>query len=462
MPAYDRYWRLGVAALLLLALLAAGLFAWYLVTGGSLERLLGSGITYTNTCQAIWIVLVLLTVVSHLAAARKRERARHAALRGDLSAMPPSRIALPDEQPTVAELRTPRSVVSADDAGLHFHRIGTRRHDVSVPWGEARLLEVWRTGTGRQGRRGFTLYGERARIEWSLPRDPQMRLQKQSDAEAVLLAAIHTRTGLIPRTLAPALRAPDTLPSEHTGPKLVGTIVVIVLALAPFALAAAALLLPLTTVLWLNAYVALTFVVVGLLMATATVQTLGELFRRTPLPDPGTILPPGMPPPDMMSGTGAYELRWRKRSLTWLGEASLGALFAGNAIPLIGILSGAEAAVAGDLMVILNLAVGGVAVLGLALLLDSAIGVHHTVRANAMGLTAGRQTLRWSDVEEVVAHAPRRAVEEFKVVGGEGDVTIEWPAKVRAKPRPGAQPITPGELAALVVARSGKALRVEE
>lgn len=463
MPAYDRYWRFGVAAMVLLACLGAGLFAWYLLTGGSLEQLLGPGITPSNTCGAVWGVLVLGTVVSHLAAARNRERARHAALRGDLAAMSPSRIELREEHATVAELRTARGVVSADDAGMHYWRHGRGDRTVTVPWGEARLLEVWLTGdTGRQGRRGFTLYGQGNRIEWWLPRDRQMRLQKQSDAEAVLLAAIHTRTGLVPRTLAPALRAPDARPAEREGPKPLGTILAVVFALVPFVAAAATLEMPLTTEPALNAYVAITFGVLGLLVVIASVQTLSELFNRTPLPDPGMILSPGMPPPDMTGGTGAYELRWRKRSLTWLGEASLGALFAGNAIPLVGILSGAEAFVAGDLTVILNFAVGGVALLGLALLLDSACGVHHTVRANATGLTARRQTLRWADVEEVVARVPGRTVADFKVVGDAGDVTIEWPARVCATRHAGVQAISPSELAALVVVRSGKALRVEE
>lgn len=63
---------------------------------------------------------------------------------------------------------------------------------------------------------------------------------------------------------------------------------------------------------------------------------------------------------------------------------------------------------------------------------------------------------------DVVACVPGRTATGFKVVGDAGEVTIEWSAKVHGAPRRGAQAVTPSELAALVVARSGKALRVED
>lgn len=460
MPVYDRYWHLGVAALALLGCLGAGLGAWYLATGGSLEQLLGPGITYSNTCQTIWIVLVLWMVISQLAAARRRDLARHAALGGDLSAMPLSRIVPGDATAALSpELLTARGIVSADDAGLHFHRIGTRKRDKSVPWGEARLLEVWLSGSGRQRARGFTLYGERTEIEWSLPRGRQARTQKQSDIEAALLAAIHAHTGLSPRTLAPALRAPDSRPAERAGPKPRGIVLLIVVMLLPFVAAAATLLLPLTTVPALNAYTALTFGMLGLLLVIASVQALGELFHRTPIPDPGAILPPEMPTLDT-PGAGVYALRWRVPARTRLAEAALGTLFAGNVVPLLAVMVGAGPA--DGVSPILNFALGGMVLLGALLLAGAARSGRHTIIAEATGLRSGRQTLRWDEVDEVVARVPSRTAVGFKVVGDEGEVTIEWPAKVHTAPRSGAQAITPGELAALVVARSGKALRVED
>lgn len=462
MPVYDRYWRLGVAALVALACLGAGLDAWYLATGGTLEQLLGPSITFSNTCNAVWIVVILCwMVISQLAAARKRERARYAALRGNLDAMPPSRIVPRQVNVVTAELHTARGVVNADDAGLHFHRIGTRKHDKSVPWSEARLLEVWRTSVGQWPVRGFTLYGERAKIEWSLPRIARQRLREQTDAEVALLAAIHSRTGLDPRTLAPALRVPDTRPAERAGPKLPGTILSVVIALLPFAAAAATLLLPLTTKPALNAYIALSFAALGLLIAVAAVQALAELFQHSPIAEPGAILPPGVPPPDM-SGTGVYALRWRERARTRLGEVALGLLLVGNVVSLVYlVVLGAETPGADDVKRVLFFALVSVVLLGALLLLVAPFTGSGRITADATGLTAGKQTLRWAAVEEVVARVPNRGAAGFKVVGGEGEVTIEWPAKVHARPQPGAQAVTPGELAALVVARSGKALRVE-
>lgn len=463
MPTYDRYWRLGVAALLLLAAGGAGIIVWYVLTGQPLERLFGPGITYSNTCQVVWAVMVLCVVVPHLMDARKRDRARVAALRGNLDAMPPSRIVTGDTATaaTTAELLTARGVVSADEVGLHFRRAYRRRRTTSVPWGEARLLEVWLSGSGRQRVRGFTLYGERTKIEWSLPRGRQARTQKQSDIEAALLAAIHAHAGLSPRTFAPALqRRPAARPAGRAGPKPLGTILTVVIMLLPFAVAAAALLLPLTTEPGLNAYVACSFGVLGLVVVVVAVQAQAELFHRAPLPDPAMILPLGVLPPNT-SGTGTYILRWRARPLTRLGEAALGLLFAGNIVPLIGILFGAETAAASAWTDILNFTVGGAVLLGVLMLWDAAFSGRHTITADATGLRAGRQTLRWADIEDVVARVPGNTVAGFKVVGADGDVTIEWPTRVHTTPRRGAQTVTPSELAALVVARSGTALRVE-
>lgn len=460
MPVYDRYWRLGAALLLLLPAVGAGIVVWYILTGQPLERLFGPGISYSNTCQAVGVVLMLSTAISHILAARKRDRSRRAALRGNLDAMPLSRIAPEQVDVVTAELHTTRGVVSADAAGLHFHRIGTRRHDVSVLWGEARLLEVWHSSVGQQQVRGFSLYGQRAKIEWRLPRSPHARLQKQTDAEAALLAAIHTHTGLAPRTLAPALRAPDVYPVARAGPKPRGIILLIVVVLLPFAAAAATMMLPLTIEPELNAYVALTFGVLGLLLVVASALALSELVTRAPLPDPGAILPPGAPPPDT-SGTGIYALRWRERFVTRLGQAALGLLFAGNIVVLLHIMFGAEVAGADAMKFALNFALGAVAVLGVLLLLAAPFTGRSLITADATGLHSGRQTLRWAEVEEVVVRVPSRTVASFKVVGDAGEVTIDWPAKVHATPQRGTQVVTPSELAALVVGRSGKALRVE-
>ena len=463
MPVYDRYWRLGAALLLFLPAGGAGIVVWYTLTGQPLERLFGSSITYSNTCQAVGAVLMLITAISQTMAARKRDRARHAALRGDLDAMPLSRV-VPGAtatamNATTVEMLTARGTLSADGVGLHVRGAYGRQRTASVPWGEARLLEVWLSGTGQQRARGFTLYGERAKVEWSLPRGRHERTQKQSDIEAALLAAIHAHTGLAPRTLATSLRIPDPQPVARTPLKPLGVGLVVVCALLPFVAAVASMRLPLTTEPALNAYAAASLALIGLGLVVAAVLMLKEGFDRVPLPDAAAILPPGMPPP-YTTGAGVYTLRWRVPGRIRLGEAALGMLLSGNVVPLIAVMVGSGPA--NEVSLILNFALGGEVLLGVLLLADAVRSGRHTITAEATGLRAGRRTLLWSDVEEVVARVPGRTVADFKVVGGDGDVTIDWPAKVRVTPIPGAQAVTPSELAALVVARSGKALRVED
>lgn len=466
MPTLDRRWRLGAFLLALGIAVGVALEAWNVwstmgIYGdygpGVIPRL---GIDPFGTASLIFMGWWLITALVH---ARRREQLRARALAGDLDAMPPARIVPGDTATTTVDLLTARGKVSADDEGLHFRRTYKRERVVSVPWGEARLLEVWLSGSGRQSVRGFSFYGDQARLEWTLPRGQNKRTQKQSDAEAALLATIHAHTGLVPHTFAPTLQRPDAHRAERAGPKPFGTIVSIVVALLHFAVAAAVLLLPLATERAMNVYVALTFSVLGLLIMIAVVRTLAEHFRRTPQPDPGAILPPGVPPPDT-SGTGIYALRWRERSRELLGGGALGLLFFGNVVPLIALVTGAETeAASGWIGILLFTTIAGIALLGALLLLAVALsGRRNSITADATGLRSGKWALRWGNVEEVVARVPDGSVAGFKVVGDEGEVAIEWPANPHAIPRPGAQALTAAEFAALVVARSGRALRVEE
>jgi hypothetical protein len=91
------------------------------------------------------------------------------------------------------------------------------------------------------------------------------------------------------------------------------------------------------------------------------------------------------------------------------------------------------------------------------------------IRADTAGLHS-RPTRRnssflpWASIEEIAARMRHGTVNDYVVRGDAGRVVINWSARrslvVDETPSDGALPISPDELAALVVKRSGKPLRV--
>lgn len=476
MHSLDRRWRVGTLLLVLAAVVAGALAVWDVWSTMVIYGVYGPGVIPhldINPFDAVGFALLLWATVAPLAGARRRERLRARALAGDLDAMPLSRV-VPDQarapdvgaEPLVIA-HVGRGVITSTGDELIFSR--PRHRGIAIAWRDALLLEVWTLDTGKTERRGYTLYGRDAFIEWDMPAGGKKLAPTEDGLRRALLDVIVAHTGLAPRTLSPKLQA-SSAPAPRTRRFSVsGTVTIAVLVTLPFALAATALALPLTHEPLLNDYVALSLSVIGLILLVVAIRAYLALLHPAPTSADAAFAPFQVAPPPDTTGTGVYGLRWGKPLGDRLIECALGLLLVADALPAIVSLS--EFAAPPDAVApphppqqYLAGALFLPAIIGAALLVFGLSPGRHAVVADVKGLSmrSGRRTevLLWDDVERVMAHASRGRITRYEVIGDEGEVTIAWPAKVHATPRTGTQAVTPGELAALVVARSGKALRV--
>lgn len=480
MHSLDRHWRLGAFALGLVFIGIVGPEAWYIWSVMGIYGVYGPGVLHyldINPLDAIWFVFIGWFLIMVLLRARRRERLRARALSGDLAAMPHSRI-VPDpaRAPDVAAEplviphvgRGPTTIITATTDGLTVSR---RRHrDTVIPWGEAQLLEVWTFSMETTRQRGYTLYGRDAYIEWDMPEGKKKLAVQDENLRRELLDLIAARTGLTPRTLSPQLQAPSASAPPARRVSVSGTVTIAILISLPFALAVAALLLPLTNELLLNAYVALSLGVTGLILLGVATAAYIKLLAPLDASADGTLPPFQVAPPPDTTGTGIYGLWWGKPLSDRLIECGLGLLLAADALPALWSLNEFQTPpnaiapshppqqyLAGALLL--------PAIIGAMLFVFGLLPDRHVVLADTQGLSmrSGKQieALRWDDVDQVKAHVSRGRITRYRVIGEIDEDTIEWPVRrIREVPINTGQSLTAAELAALVVARSGKALRV--
>jgi hypothetical protein len=354
-------------------------------------------------------------------------------------------------------------VVSANESGMTFETTLTNPETFS--WSSPRLFEVesyrpYAFAPRLPRQETYSVFTERGRIV--------TQAAPQSRRLSPLLATIAARTGLIPRTLDPALAVPGArLPEsvvDRTSPCLViaaGELAVgwLILVTAPAPLtqfqSAAIGLLCLSAACFLALFFAL----------TALVPLRRRL--RPDLPRVPAITSPLATPVVCPAGSSRSA-----RALMVL--AGLPLLF-GTALSLLEVASQilARAHAASPLAigaVVLDASLGLVVVdISVAGASDGAIGwLIGPRRAQLLADGAGlmwvrgptRVALRWDEIDTIWALLWRGQLIGYQVQGCGGTVNFRWPVRRARRPRRAADPlsISGTEMATLVAARSGRSI----
>lgn len=367
--------------------------------------------------------------------------------------------------------------IIADDQGVTWRR--PAKADLLIPWDQARLLEVWAGDlhTGHQHWHGYTLYGPGVRVEWQ--EYPASYIQAAPDGIArdeliqrqrALLALIHARTSLTPRTFDDAFQVKDaSIPPRRFS--LSGTAFALAIAAALLFAAVAALALPLTRYPLLNLYVAITIGPIGLTILVIFFQTLVSSpdtpASRTP---PAPPLPPA--PPIALGDPGpavalSHTLTLRSRLLGLFGGLLAAVDLVAAARGFIGDASPGHPSIfsTAGLRLLAAVIVALPAFFVLMLAWADVFKRATTLQASATGLSerAGNKEtmITWHETEAVTARVKHGTYTSFAVTTRDSDTSIGWPARATHARRdaPGLT-ISGAELAALVVARSGRALTI--
>jgi len=376
--------------------------------------------------------------------------------------------------------------LSASDEGITQRRDG--KPDVLIRWPDARLLEVWSStlsGRNHQHWRGYTLYSREARIEWeeypesstwAIP-DGVLR-DEMAQRQRALLALIQARSGLTPRTFNPNLQQASS-PNPAVAPltaatrrfSVAGVSVLLAIAAVLVVISSAGLLLPLTGIFALDFCVALIFCLSGGGVLIYTLRLLLRPTRPEPLMD--YRLPP-VPPIILEREAVSLAQPWPLSArVQGLAIAMVGGIVC--AAGVVGVVRAIGSGF-GDSSSVLT--VGAfhyvlaclVALLGLLLLFVAGNDVVQRatyVEATPDGLNQrmGKrgETLAWAEVESVVARMSGGRVTGFQAHHEGTGTAIEWSPTARISARivgAGGISITGEELAALVIARSGRTLIV--
>ncbi len=375
--------------------------------------------------------------------------------------------------------------VTANDEGVAYRtEFGGNRF---LPWSDMRLLEVSSTGHAQLAVRRFRLYGSRVRVAWSDGRssvthfEPDgISAEEMARRQRGLLDLIAARTGLLPRTFSRTLRAAEpgaAHTSGATSPDALATVAVFVVTIAVcLGCAAAVLLLPLTTSALFNDAIAAPLALMALLLA---VSGMTLAIQRLVRPRAPTSLPlPTVAPPPLDAPSTRYILALRIPWLRRLSVALVGAILAVEIVPALLVILTLPAhhvpstlpQVQGELSFPLAFLLALFGLFGVAFAYGAIFRTTAVIRADAAGLSARTtrrtaQVLPWDGVEDITARMRRGHVVAYTAKGDAGRITIGWWARrslvVQRTPSDGALPITPDELAALVVKRSGLPLRLE-
>jgi hypothetical protein len=338
-------------------------------------------------------------------------------------------------------------------------------------WEDARLLELSTDSAGAAKYDHYTLYFADATVRWrdyrlpaGTPTKTNVSLAESDRQLHQLLALVAARTGLQPRTLVRQLqRTPD--PSPHTGNR-VGTIVgfafVLTVGLVLLAAGVAAIALPLTPNLVLNLYSFATLALSGSAVAAFVLRHWG--FAPAPPVHRERNYAPPAPPPTLPGAS--YGFMSGIRPSNRLRLILVGLALAANLVPaVVSVFIPPVLHLLLHLVATVLLLVGiiGLFILGVALLLrptrvwiDDA-GLHERTGRK-------RRELPWTAIEEVNLHLVDDQSESVEVRGESDQMAIVWLARdITWMPaHETMHPVSPEELAALVVARSGVSLTIKE
>lgn len=363
----------------------------------------------------------------------------------------------------------------ATHSGLVWQRTG--RADVEIPWYDARLLEIWqeRHRRGAEPLQGYTLYGRLTRIEWrNLPAAwiaPEgMTYSELAHRQRQLLDLIAAKTGLMPRTFADDLKMPD--PGARASRSgiilafaLLGAICLLVFA-ALLGLAVASVMLPITPLAVVNAITATCLAGAAIFLAGLVLAAIVKVRRvRATV----TTYPLPTLPDEIAAKTSVAGLGYKSRLWARVENVVCGLLLAWQIVPLciafVGFLTYPASSPQSRVQVLVLTGFLFCIAIGVGLLWSGLRGRSTYVWADGEGLHErdGRRArfLPWEAVQSVQVETIAGKAASFEVRGAAR--VISWPASdVRIRPPRdrGALALTPDELAALVVARSGRSLTV--
>lgn len=318
MHSKDRRWPITIWLLVFeVSLVPTFFIVGYIFPGETPQQML-SGVDWasSDTCGNVFFVLsvagLLLTLTRFGVQARRRERIRRQALAGDEDAMPvasstndlfpeASAETLQNEPLT---LRWANGyVVTATQEGLRWQR--PRKRAVLLPWGEARLLELWESqGPPKDDifEYGYCLYASRNKyVEWTDTPESQFAGERLSWDQKValheeLLAVVAAHTNL-PLRVVPKRQSEQDQPEQMSVRQkisLAGLGLALFFAAFPLGAGILALVAPLTHSFALNLYTAIVYGGVGLVLLGVIVKGLFDLNHpRTPnpIPPPYVALP---------------------------------------------------------------------------------------------------------------------------------------------------------------------------
>jgi len=359
--------------------------------------------------------------------------------------------------------------VLADATGIRqLHRDG---EGPLLCWEQARLLELSTDSAGAAKNDLYTLYFSDATVRWrdyQLPAGTPTKTnvsRAESDRQLrQLLALVAARTGLEPRTLVRQLQRTPTL-SPQTDNRF-GMIVVFAFILAAglvlLATGVAAVVLPVTPNPVLNLYSFATLALSGGAVAAFVLRHWGFAPAPPVHRERDYALP--SPPPTLPGAS--YGFMSGIRPSNRLRLILVGLALAANLVPAtVSVLIPPVLHLLLHLAATVLLLVGiiGLFILGLALLLrptrvwiDDA-GLHERTGRK-------RRELPWTAIEEVNLHLVDDQPESVEVRGESDQMAIVWLARdITWMPaHETMHPVSPEELAALVVARSGVSLTIKE
>jgi hypothetical protein len=385
--------------------------------------------------------------------------------------------------------------ITATNAGVEYRtELGGHRF---LPWEEIRVLEV---RSSSRASRNYMLYGARTSAGWTetegviamqdFAPDGITREEMTYRLQA-LLDLIGVRMGLRPRTFSKRLQAipaagtesPASQPgaSRVSGQQVGCAAFLVLFAAAPIALAVAVLRVPFSGIQALNDVMAASLCLTALLIVGVAVWTVA-MARRTPRAA-GKYVPTSAPPSGADDGrcTLAYAIPTRIR-LTFL---ITGLLLCLDILPFTAV---AAATLVSELLGSVQHVIGGTPghvefftfgkVLGYFMIPFTVGGpiflwfslrfATFTLYADTRGLPlharSRRETLLWESAEKLTATRRGDRIIGYAAKGGR--VQITWPSDTgRLRLRHIASstdvmPITPEELMALAMARTGLAVEL--
>lgn len=359
--------------------------------------------------------------------------------------------------------------VMADEHGirqLHLKGPGSL-----LRWSDIHWIEVFQFSTDAQ--RVFSAFGTKASIYWEdftrvrrRGRRVRIDFKELELRQRAVLALVAARTGRQPRSFSLALMRDEDIPEvPRRKCRLLAYSFGYSVAAVLLALPVAVLSLPLTHFALLNYYAAVTCAAAGMGIGVIVRRALNP--RTRPIGDEVQFTLPVESPLNSDPVTVSY----RRALASRLHDAAIGVPLVLDLVPAFAGIASATHSYISPLAAFATRVVASlvffVAMVGVAAIIIALQSGRATLTLDTNGLSerAGRKMLRfsWHEIVAVNVALERGQPESYFALSRSGE-TINLPARnaVWRAPELGQQTLSPNELAALVVARSGATLLVKD